>query len=326
MSSAQREAAATRQPLNVKHPLLHRVRMHSANPALAADFFLGIFHPVASLRRDLPSCCHHPYLASTARDATTYQQEAGQLLTDVGAAHKEQSCLPGFPLCLMGQRQQSSRCGPAAVSQGGAASRDPGHLQAATAGSSPADSICSSASSSSSSTWAVRQRLKSMVKKVSPQATNTSTSSDQQQEDVQQLQQQQQEDVKLVAAPPDASTGGVQPLGMPASRNQGLSRMRGIFRRKKVGEEAECAEGSVVEPQVEPADVDQIAAVRAPSSVEPQAEAFGDITTPGESGSQHQVRSFHESCILSIMNASCAFTFDVCIPGAIVESILCDCI
>ena len=289
--------------------------MHSANPELAADFFLGIFHPVASLRRDLPSCYHHPYLA-TAGDVTTYQQGAGQLLTDVGAAPTEQSCLPGFPLCLMGQQRQSSRCSPAVVSQHGSASRGPGHLQAATAGSSPTDSICSS-SSSSSSTWAVRQRLKSTVKKISPQASDLSTSSGQQQEDVQQLQQQQQQhDVKLVAVPSEASTGAIEPLVMPASstRKQCLSMMRGVFRRKRVAEEAECAKGGVTESQVEPADVHLIAAVRAPSSGETQGEAFGDITTPGNSGSQDQVRSLRETCILSVINASYALTFDVCIP------------
>lgn len=138
--SALREARQTRQPLNVRHPLLHQVRMHSANPDLAADFFLRIFHPVPTLRLDASSCFHHPYLASTVRDLTTPQQDAPrQLLTGVGAAHQDQSCLSFVPPIskTLQRRQQSSRCSSAAAaaaagSQDEAASRDVGHLQPST--------------------------------------------------------------------------------------------------------------------------------------------------------------------------------------------------
>ena len=308
MFSGQWEAQQTRQPLNVKHPVLHQVRMHSANPELAANFFLRIFHPVASLRIELPACYRHPYLVSTVSRLNTRpacQQEAGQLLSDVGAAHEKQSCLPGFPLCTMGQQRQSSRCSRAAVSQGGVTSRDPGHLQAATAGGSLTDSI-----SNSSSEWEVRQRLNSLIRTTNLQASDTSISSDSKQEDV----QQQQEDVQLVVAPSDADTAGIklQMLTGSSSRKLRFSLLRGVFRRRKIGQQAKCAKGGVAESQVEPADVHLIAAMRAPLSVEPQAEASGDITTPGGSGSHNQVRSTHESCILyTLMHAKFALTSDV---------------
>lgn len=160
--SALREARQTRQPLNVRHPLLHQVRMHSANPDLAADFFLRIFHPVPSLRLDTASCFRHPYRVPTVRDLTTPQQEeAGQLLTGVGAAPQDQSCLAFFPPVsrMLQRRQSSSRCSSAAaVSQDeAAASRDLGHLQPATTAAladaghlqpaSTAEDTCSSCSS-----------------------------------------------------------------------------------------------------------------------------------------------------------------------------------
>lgn len=327
--SALREARQTRQPLNVRHPLLHQVRMHSANPDLAADFFLCIFHPVPTLRLDAASCFHHPYLASTVRDLTTCQQgeEAGQSLTDVDAAHQHQSCLSFFPPIskMLQRRRQSSRCSSAAaaaalaaaaseaaaVSQDEAASQDAGHLQAATTAASMDPGHLQQPGTTAGDMQqlqqqeGVRQQLQQIVEE---------EEEEEEEEVLQQLQQDKEEkegEVQLAAAPSGADTAEVevQTLSAVSNRKQRLSGLRGVFTRKKSGEQDDCI--GATESHNEPPSGHLIAAVRAPSSAAPQAETSGPLITPGGTGSQDQVSSAHPNCMHSAMNASCAFMCDV---------------
>ena len=62
--SALKAAEKAEQPRKVDHPLLDKVRACSANPDMAADFFLWMLSPIPTWRLSAEGC-FHPYLEPT---------------------------------------------------------------------------------------------------------------------------------------------------------------------------------------------------------------------------------------------------------------------
>ena len=65
-------AEAEEQCILPQHPLLHRIRQHSATPDIAVDFFTRLFHPEASQRPTAAEALEHPYLKRCARQMHDY--------------------------------------------------------------------------------------------------------------------------------------------------------------------------------------------------------------------------------------------------------------
>ena len=62
--AAQKVAEKADQPLKIDHPLLDKVRACSANPDMAASFFLWMLSPLPTWRLSALAC-FHPYLEPT---------------------------------------------------------------------------------------------------------------------------------------------------------------------------------------------------------------------------------------------------------------------
>ena len=214
----------------------------------------------------------------------------------------------------MGKKRKSR---PAAVSQGAGASGKP--ILAATVGSSPPDTL-----PHSSSKQRAMQKLKVLAKKMRPscmQACSSGTKSDELQEEDVQLQglssrkASTAEDVSRHAQPfaasvhVDSGGGKKQVLPGPSGQTPGLSRLRGIFRRKKTvarsnkQASSHWARGSAAnsEPAASSTAGSFIAAVRAPCDIELQTEVSGSSTALGGKPAD-QVSS--EACVVSAFTPS----------------------
>ncbi|KAL3137997.1 hypothetical protein ABBQ38_005234 [Trebouxia sp. C0009 RCD-2024] len=242
----------------------------------------------------------------TTQQPTCELQAGHQATAGAAAPHVDrptrrwkQSCLPGLTLPKMRKRKSSSGCSSAA-SLDAVSSAEGGQAAAATAGGSPLYSKPPSSAKSKS-----MQKLKSLAKKVRPScirvpAADTCTPP---QEAVQQQQglvpgqvstveakdkgMQCSGRVQLVAVPFHASTAVGEQQVPPArsARHQCLHKLRGVFRQKKsaalTSEQAkpqssmDCCTESVQEP----AAGDFIAAARASSGIEPQAEVLSSPVT-----------------------------------------------